>query len=239
MGRRPRDWASEHFISVNAMSSIHSVRAQLLHELNRIGFVANNDIVRTRDKKKLLREDASVNQNAGNNLLCTAVWATGLPGNISVRRSRLSNFGTFRTCMEEHAGLHPSSVAFHRKPPKYKVDLPRWFLYSEMVLSSQVFLRCCTALKPEQVLLFGGYSLSSPNGNSYQDTVRIVLDDWIVVEGSCEDTIHLLSCARREVNAALDMKVMKPRSPLPDVSQSIIDAVCIILDDLDDNEVES
>ena len=227
-----RQWASDRFISLAATSSIRSVRGQLMNELNRIGLVPKNDLARGRDGNKQLREDASVNQNADNTLLYSAVWATGLPGNLSARR-QLGDFGTIRTRMENHAGLHPSSVAFYRQPPGHK--LPRWFLYDEMVLSSQVFLRGCTALEPEQILLFGGYSLNNPNisksSTSVGDCVETVLDDWIIVEGQCQDTIDLLSQARREVNTALDMKVMKPRNALPAVTQNIIDAVCNVFED--------
>ena len=67
-------------------------------------------------------------------------------------------------------GLVPRSMldCIHRLWPftashqENRVRLPRWFVYHEMVLSSQVFLRGCTALKPEQILLFGGYSLDAP-----------------------------------------------------------------------------
>jgi HrpA-like RNA helicase len=242
-------WASDNFVSLAAMQSIRSVRSQLLDELNRIGLVPNNDLVRVRTRSKQLREGASVNQNADVDALYSAIWATGLPGNLGVRR-KLGSFGTFRTRYEDHAGLHPSSVAFHRKPPRDRVRLARWFVYHEMVLSSQVFLRGCTALKPEQVLLFGGYNLDGPkqpessNGESMDDWIdyclddspgiergQRVLDDWIVVEGQCQDTIDLLSCVRAEINAALDLKVMQPHRPLPDDLQSIIETVCYILGD--------
>jgi hypothetical protein len=231
-----KEWASDNFISLAAMNSIRSVRGQLVHELNRIGLVANDDLIRVGGRNKELREDTSLNRNADIGLLYSAVWASGLPANISVRR-RLGHFGTLSTCMEEHAGLHPSSVAFHRKPPKGSGKLPRWFVYDEMVLSSQVFLRGCTALQPEQLILFGGYSLKhreSGNESSPVSAHNSVLDDWIIVEGSCQETIDLLSRARHEVNAALDTKVMHPRNQLADESQSVIDAVCNVLADLDD-----
>lgn len=263
-----REWASDNFISLAAMKSIRSVRGQLVNDLNRIGLVSNDDLMRHRRGSKELREDASVNQNADNTLLYRAIWATGLPGNLSARR-RLGNFGTLRTRMEEHAGVHPSSVAFYRKPPK-GVKLPGWFLYHEMVLSSQVFLRGCTALEPEQIVLFGGYSLENQSGtnvstapkqqgglgtmmnewisvegpdpyslvddqeHSIQDRVA-TLDDWIMVTGKSED-IGILSRARQEVHAALEMKVMDPRKPLPESSQYVIDAVCNVLEDLGESE---
>ena len=126
------------------------------------------------------------------------VWAVGAPDNLAARR-RLGSFGTLRTKTEQHAGLHPSAVAFHRKPPRERQALPPWFLYREMVLSSQVFIRGCTALSPEQTLLFGGYNLSSDNNDGRKG--QRVIDDWIIVEGAqCIDSVDVLANARRGTN---------------------------------------
>lgn len=60
-------------------------------------------------------------------------------------------------------GVHPAGVAFHRSPPKRRSEqaaLPQWFMYKEMVLSSQMFIRECSAITPEQVMLFGGTKLT-------------------------------------------------------------------------------
>ncbi|KAL7540793.1 hypothetical protein ACHAXR_010394 [Thalassiosira sp. AJA248-18] len=227
-----RQWASDNFISIHALTSVHSVRSQLINELNRIGLVHKNDLARSYGRNQQLRRDASVNRNAGTVSLYSAVWAGGIPDNLAARR-QLGSFGTLRSRTENHAGLHPSSVAFHRKPPKQRQQLPLWFVYREMVLSSQVFLRGCTALKPEQILLCGGYELKS---NGDQARGQRVLDDWIIVEGQCDDTLGVLSTARSEINAALDLKVMNPRKPLPEVQQSIIDAVCDCFDVLDETD---
>ncbi len=101
------------------------------------------------------------------------------------------------------------------------------------MLSSQVFLRGCTALEPEQVMLFGGYRLET--SAEFNGRKRRVLDDWIMVEGRCSDTLDALSIARKEIDVALDMKVKNPRSPLPASQQTIIDAVCDCFSVLDDD----
>jgi hypothetical protein len=165
-----RRWASENFVSVVAMNSIQSVRSQLLGELNKIGLVSKRDLVNFRSKMKMLHYDAEVNRNAGCDMLNSAVWATGLPGNLSARHHS-GNFGAIRTRMEQQAGLHPSSVAFYRQPPK-DIKLPKWYFYHEMVLSSDVFLRGCTAMQPEQIMLFGGYSLDSPQLSASSSPIK-------------------------------------------------------------------
>lgn len=257
-----RRWASDNFVSINALNTITSVRSQLLHELNRIGLVQDTDLDSRSHNKKTLRFDASVNLNASNESLFTAVWAAGLPGNIASRRP-FGNFGTLRTRTEEHAGLHPSSVAFHRKPPRDRTPLPVWFLYKEMMLSSQVFLRDVTAMRPEQLMLLGGHALQkrdftgadgdeSPesegalldaSGNPIAEDddprrvgPRLMLDDWIVIHSSCADTADLLTDVRREIDAALALKVMNPRKPLPDASEDIIHAVSRLFRVIDERD---
>ena len=232
-----KKWAAANFVSVHAINSISSIRWQLISELKSLGLVSQNDLIKSRGKKKEFRYDASVNRNAAIDSLVTAVWAVGVPDNLAARR-QISNFGTLRSKTENHAGLHPSSVNFHRKPPKNRdVDLPSWFFYREMVLSSQVFLRGCTALEPEQVLIFGGYGLETSESDELSGgRKRRVLDDWILVEGRCRDTLDALSFARSEIDVALDTKIMNPRRPLPEPQQAIIDAVCDCFDVLEDDD---
>ena len=247
-----KEWAKDNFISIAAMSTIRNVRSQLLNELSRIGLIHRSDVIKTRGNVRLLRKDASVNDNAGMESLHVALWATGLPGNLAARR-QLGNFGTFRTRVERHAGLHPSSVAFHRKPPprEQRIQLPSWFLYREMILSSQVFLRGCTAIEPVDIVLFGGYSLQRKflppklggggDGDGGESLVTPVLDNWIVVESGCRHTLDLLTTLREEIDAALNFKVMFPKRPLPESSQSIMDSICKAYDteeDDDDDEDE-
>ena len=218
-------WASDNFISISAIASVHSIRSQLINELHRIGFIHSSDLKQSRGKHKKLRLDANVNRNAGIESLYSALWVLSAPDNLAARQ-KLGSFGALRTRTEDRAGLHPSSVAFHRKPPiMHSHRLPLWYSYKEIVLSSQVFLRGCTALTPEQILLFGGFIF---------DSDQKVIDDWIIVEGQCADTLNVLSDARREINSALELTVMNPRKPLPEAQRSIIDAVCDCFDLLDE-----
>ena len=157
-------WARDNFLSIQGLQTLTSLRAQLLSELTRTGLVRGSDLGygsghRTRERE--LKADAEVNRHSGNEPLVVAVLLAGLPGNLASRRAQ-AHFGVMRTRIEDNAGLHPSCVAFARAPPRSRsgwAALPQWFLYKEMVLSSQVFLRDCSAVSPEQALLFGGSTL--------------------------------------------------------------------------------
>ena len=156
-------WARDNFLSIQGLQNLTSLRSQLLDELVRTGLVRRDDLGYDRRNREL-RGDAAVNRHAGNEPLTLAVLTTGLPGNLASRRS-MAHFGVMRTRLEENAGLHPASVSFARAPPKRRSELaalPQWFLYREMVLSSQVFLRDCSAVNPEQLVLFGGTKMAPP-----------------------------------------------------------------------------
>ena len=86
-------------------------------------------------------------------------------------------------------------------------------------------------MDPSQILLFGGYTLDPVESDTARTSrVSSVLDDWIVVEGSCKDSVGLLTRARADINLALEHKVMFPKASLPAESQEILDIVCDILD---------
>jgi HrpA-like RNA helicase len=223
-----KEWAADHFVSISAMNSIMAIRSQLISELGRIGLIAKDDLRGPR-RNPVLVDGAEVNRNATSEYLQVALWASGLPDNLASRR-QLGHFGTLRTRTENHAGLHPSSVLFHRKPPDDRsIKLPDWFLYREMIQSSQVFLRGCTAIQTEQIALFGGNVLKTVgtvDGMKSKDLPLRVLDDWILLDGPCQESLELLVKARGEIQDALQLKVMEPRAPLPESSQKILDAVC-------------
>jgi len=233
-----RNWAFDNYVSIAALTSMKAVRSQLLEELHRADMIPHSDL-EGRRKDKSLRWDAEVNKNADNERLYTALWATAFPENLASRRP-LGSFGTLRTRLDEHAGLHPSSVTFHRRPPRNWKQLPSWYLYREMVLSSQIFLRDATAMEPEQIILFGGYNVeeveSAPGASS--SSVQGVLDDWIVVESRSKETVDLLIRARRDIEMVLQQKVMNPRAQIAAESQDILDVVCDVLDPFPDKDEE-
>ena len=151
-------WARNNFLSIQGLQTLTSLRSQLLNELVRTGLVHSGDLGYGGGRNRELAHDAQVNRHAGNEALTVSVLLTGLPGNLASRRQQ-AHFGVMRTSREDSAGLHPGCVAFQRTPPKRKSDwlaLPNWFLYKEMVLSSQVFLRDCSSVSAEQIMLFGG-----------------------------------------------------------------------------------
>ena len=233
-------WARDNFLSIQGLQNLSSLRSQLLDELVRTGLVRRDDLGYDRRNKEL-RGDAAVNRHAGNEPLALAVLTTGLPGNLASRRS-MAHFGVMRTRLEENAGLHPASVSFARAPPKRRSELaalPQWFLYREMVLSSQVFLRDCSAVSPEQLVLFGGTKMAPPpevafvppsvpaavsdgalNAESFSDQHS---DQSGIGAQSSQSAQSSLSLANEPIGAAVLDDWILVRSTCADTSELLVD----------------
>ena len=233
-------WAQEHFVSPAAMNRISTTKSQLLDELRKLGLVDHEDIQGRSRRGALLRQDALVNSNAENQSLYSGVWATGLPGNLAARK-RLDHFGTMQTRMIPRGEIHPSSVAFHRMPPKDDTELPDWFLYHEIVHSSNVFIRNITKTTPEQIMLFGGLHLQITEDLDSNGPLcgQRVLDEWILVKSPCSETVELMEAVRDELKAALVLKAMSPRQELPETSQRVVDSIAKAFQVIDGTSTEN
>ncbi len=197
-----KQWAREHSVNPAAMVAMKKVRQQLLDELCEAGLVEPGDI-----SKGDLREGASIDQHGDSQLLVSALWCTAVPQNLAAP-NRVGGFGKLSTFSEEVARLHPSSVLFHRKPPQNdhnddSVVIPEWYSFRRKVQTSSVFLRGCSSVLPEQILLFGGSHLdtSNPTGG-----IHGILDGWITIEGE-KETVNLLIHVRKTVEVMLERKL--------------------------------
>ena len=157
-----RRWASDNFISIAALNTITSVRSQLLHELSRIGSRPRSRFGRMRFDEQ---EDAAFRCIGELTIQPPTTRSSprfGPP--VSPGTSPLAaSLATLAPCARAPRttpGCTPRawrSIASLRATAR---RLPRWFLYREMMLSSQVFLRDVTAMRPEQLMLLGGHELA-------------------------------------------------------------------------------
>jgi hypothetical protein len=78
--------------------------------------------------------------------------------------------------------------------------------------------------------------VSETDTKSNTGSIAALLDRWIVISSSCADTSELLLDVRRELDAALSFKVMRPRRAVPKASSDIVDAVAATLHIVDARE---
>ena len=259
-----KTWARENFVNPSAMESIGAIRRQLLNELRRMGLVDSKDVFQGE-----LHRNAKVDRHSDCQLLVSSLWCTAVPKNLG-SRNRIGRFGNVTTAFEDRARLHPSSVLFHRKPPSSDptsddsndvddvIVLPDWYLYFNKVQTSDIFLRGCSSVLPEQILLFGGSHLdvaaaaaaaeriSTPKYN-----IRGILDGWITIESSVEgrdETVDLLIRARETIESILERKFhnlssksSSQRSPSEQQRDNnddlVFDAIRDFFDNLESNRI--
>nr|XP_021332047.1 probable ATP-dependent RNA helicase YTHDC2 isoform X2 [Danio rerio] len=147
-----RAFCEKNFLSQATMEIIVSMRTQLLGQLRATGFVRARGGGDIRD----------VNQNSENWAVVKAALVAGMYPNL-IHRDGLSLSGE----KEKKVRLHPTSVL---SQPQYKkippangqaaaVDsLPTdWLIYDEMTRAHRIAsVRCCTAVTPLTIALFGG-----------------------------------------------------------------------------------
>ena len=103
-------WARANYLSIQGLTTVTSLRQQLLTELIRTGLVHAGDLGYGRNSKEL-RGDSIVNRHAGNEALTIAVLSSGLPGNLASRR-QMAHFGIMRTRLSDNAGRCSHSSTF-------------------------------------------------------------------------------------------------------------------------------
>ncbi|GCB60814.1 3'-5' RNA helicase YTHDC2 isoform X1 [Scyliorhinus torazame] len=173
-----RAFCEKNFLSQATMEIIIGMRTQLLGQLRASGFVRARGGGDIRD----------VNTNSENWAVVKAALVAGMyPNLIHVDRENLMLTGS----KEKKVRFHPTSVL---SQPQYKKIPPAngqavavqalptdWLIYDEMTRAHRIAnIRCCSAVTPISVALFGGPARlsssalqepSSPRGNTYIDGV--------------------------------------------------------------------
>ncbi|XP_069787051.1 3'-5' RNA helicase YTHDC2 isoform X3 [Narcine bancroftii] len=173
-----RAFCEKNFLSQATMEIIIGMRTQLLGQLRASGFVRARGGGDIRD----------VNTNSENWAVVKAALVAGMyPYLIHVDRENLMLTGS----KEKKVRFHPTSVL---SQPQYKKIPPAngqavaiqalptdWLIYDEMMRAHRIAnIRCCSAVTPISVALFGGPARlsssalqepSSPRGNTYIDGI--------------------------------------------------------------------
>ena len=239
-----RKGAREQRINPSAMTSMRAVRRQLLDELCRAGLVDPGDVERGE-----LRLGATINENRDCKLLVSALWCTAVPQNLAAR-NKMDGFGVLTTSSDESARFHPSSVLFQRRPPTNEsaendVIHSEWYSFRRKVQTDNVFLRGCSSVLPEQILLFGGSHLDTTTKAMVPASltdIKGILDEWIIIEGNSQQIVHLLIRARKAIQTILEHKLLSLSSgsnkTLQDENDgSIVQSIRMFLGELENGRI--
>jgi len=212
-GRQAKAFLRENFLSYIALSNIIQLKKQLEKYMGDIGFARASGKVGT-----------SGDQNRESDLhLVRAVIAAGLYPNIIIAPRSLSGKTAgeiaFRGQKNKEIYLHPCTIAFTAKELE-----SRYGCYHEIVKTSKVYVRDCTAVSKFAILLFGGAL------KVYQTHGVAAVDDWLKFKVGAKPAT-LVKYLRSSMEALLLEKIMSPTVDVAGSSKgrAVIEAVTALL----------
>ncbi|XP_016978666.1 putative ATP-dependent RNA helicase DHX57 [Drosophila rhopaloa] len=216
-----RNYASEHFLSLNTLETIADLKYQYLELLVSIGFVPIN--VPRRRKKEcdniLTLTGVDQNHNGDNNRLLTSLLCAALYPNIvkimtpervyvqtaggAVPREPSHHDLRFKTRGDGYVKIHPSSVNSH-----VAVFQAPFLVYQEKVRTSAIYIRDCSMLPLIAMVLFAGsdFKVELHDG----DFLFLLESGWIILKAHDLETAEMVQCLRAEMIKLLEEKIRDP-----------------------------
>lgn len=209
-GREAKAFLRDNFLSYIALSNIIQLKKQLEKYMKDIGFGK----VKPRGNSHTDESDLH---------LIRAVIAAGLYPNIVIAPRSFSGKTAgevaFRGQKNGEIYLHPSTIAFTAKELG-----SRYGCYHEIMKTSKIYIRDCTAVSKFAILLFGG-SLTV-----YQTHGVAAVDNWLKFRVSAKPAT-LVKYLRSSMENLLLEKIMDPSVDVAESpkGRAVIDAVAALL----------
>ncbi|GAA6095870.1 3'-5' RNA helicase YTHDC2 isoform X1 [Tachysurus ichikawai] len=200
-----RSFCEKNFLSQATMEIIIRMRTQLLGQLRAIGFVRARGCNDIRD----------VNLNSENWAVVKAALVSGMyPNLILINRDKQ----TLRGAKEKKVRFHPASIL---SQPQYKKIPPAnsqavavqslptdWLIYDEMTRAHRIAsVRCCTAVTPITVAVFGGCA-KLPSTALQEPSTPHVLDNALGEDSDSEnETRSTDQLAQMKIDEWLNFKL--------------------------------
>lgn len=206
-GRKAKAFLRDNFLSYYALSNIIQLKKQLVKYMSDIGFAPSTHQI----------------NDAGDLHLVRAVIAAGLYPNIVIAPRSLSGKTAgevaFRGQQNGEIYLHPSTIAF-----KAKALDSRYGCYHEIIKTSKIYIRDCTAVSKFAILLFGG-ALSV-----YQTHGVVTVDHWLKFKVDAKPAT-LVKYLRSSMEALLLEKILNPTIEVAESpkGRAVIEAVATLL----------
>ncbi|KAH8245590.1 hypothetical protein KR032_012249 [Drosophila birchii] len=216
-----RNYASEHFLSLNTLETIADLKYQYLELLVSIGFVPI-DVPRRRKNASdniLQLTGVEQNHNGDNNRLLTSLLCAALYPNIvkimtpervyvqtaggAVPREPSHQDLRFKTRGDGYVKIHPSSVN-----SQVSVFQAPFLVYQEKVRTSAIYIRDCSMLPLIAMVLFAGsdFKVELHDG----DFLFLLESGWIILKAHDHETAEMVQCLRSELIKLLEEKIRDP-----------------------------
>jgi HrpA-like RNA helicase len=207
-GRRAKEFVRESFLSFMGLTNIVQLKKQLKKYMSDIGFTSSTHGSRSSESDLHL---------------VRAVIAAGLYPNIVIGPRSLAGKTVgevaFRGQKNAEIYFHPSTIAFTAKELE-----SRYGCYHEIVKTSKVYIRDCTAVSKFALLLFGGTL------KVYQTHGVVAVDDWLKFRVDAKPAT-LVKYLRSSMEDLLLEKIMDPSVDVANSpkGRAVIEAVTALL----------
>ncbi|XP_033170255.1 putative ATP-dependent RNA helicase DHX57 [Drosophila mauritiana] len=216
-----RNYASEHFLSLNTLETIADLKYQYLELLVSIGFVPINVPRRRKNAcdNILTLTGVEQNHNGDNNRLLTSLLCAALYPNIvkimtpdrvyiqtaggAVPREPSHHDLRFKTRGDGYVKIHPSSVN-----SQVSVFQAPFLVFQEKVRTSAIYIRDCSMLPLIAMVLFAGsdFKVELHDG----DFLFLLESGWIILKAHDLETAEMVQCLRAEMIKLLEEKIRDP-----------------------------
>ncbi|XP_059140316.1 putative ATP-dependent RNA helicase DHX57 [Physella acuta] len=230
-------FCKDNFLSHRTLQMLTSLKHQYVELLSNIGFIRpgirQRDVLMLSNKasdgvKLVTGEEANVNSD--NTALLSAMLVAALYPNVIeiitplIRSYRGSRY-QFKTKDHELVNIHPSSVN-HKQ-----ITFPGHYLvYHEKVKTSKVYLRDCTVVSQNSLLLFAGGGITIKN--SY-GRILVYVDDLIRFQTADRKGAELIRDLRTALDHLLSQKISQPDLDLQTYpnGKKVIDCIVNLITD--------
>ncbi|XP_043658089.1 putative ATP-dependent RNA helicase DHX57 [Drosophila teissieri] len=216
-----RNYASEHFLSLNTLETIADLKYQYLELLVSIGFVPINVPRRRKNAcdNILTLTGVEQNHNGDNNRLLTSLLCAALYPNIvkimtpdrvyiqtaggAVPREPSHHDLRFKTRGDGYVKIHPSSV--NSQVATFQAP---FLVFQEKVRTSAIYIRDCSMLPLIAMVLFAGsdFKVELHDG----DFLFLLESGWIILKAHDLETAEMVQCLRTEMIKLLEEKIRDP-----------------------------
>eukprot|EP00051_Salpingoeca_urceolata_P024555 m.433034 g.433034 ORF g.433034 m.433034 type:complete len:1131 (-) comp20247_c1_seq19:62-3454(-) len=180
-----KEFCRQNFLSSNALEALERLVQDFHRLLTSLGFAGTP------------LED---NRNANDTSIVRSVIAAGLYPQIAgynVPRTLTSDPPPVSLKGGATARPHPSSLLHHTR---WKPSDPQWMAYATRIKTSQVYLRDCTAVPPQSLLLFGGDIAVDHRAKT------VTVDGWIRLQATARTAV-LFRELREELQRVLALRL--------------------------------
>jgi len=222
-GRTADSFCRKSWLNNQVLQTIRDIRNDLIDSLRGDGFC-----------ERFAKEEVPAQDIQSPQMMAALIFAGLYPNVARVDAPKVANDKMpILSAGSEQLKLHPGSLCHGRLEGLHRTN-HRWICYHTKVKTSQVFMRDCTFLTPNALLLFGG-DTAALNVHPVEKSVSIGLGgekQWHTLYVTPRSAA-MIRQLRYSFEALLRRKATDPRKPLRQEDRAVIVAYIAVVNSVD------